>query len=176
MTRFAALTAVLAVCGAATSASADIIVSISPDTPITIDQGDSVAFEVKLTVSADPSNSDARFQSFSELAFIVHPTGEERILPAPGGAGQTISNVGFTFTFSSAGTFDVTFQEIVFYSEVNAAGLRQQHEVPILEQFPLVHVNAVPGPIVGAGLPGLIFAGGGLLGWCRRKRKADAAA
>jgi len=44
------------------------------------------------------------------------------------------------------------------------------HQGPFNASFSLTG-ESVPGPIAGAGLPGVMFAGGCLLGWWRQRRR-----
>jgi hypothetical protein len=62
--------------------------------------------------------------------------------------------------FLSLSNFDIT--SVVFANDRNTF---------TLDNFTFAS-SPFPGPIAGAGLPGLILASGGLLGWWRRRRQS----
>lgn len=79
----------------------------------------------------------------------------------------TLAVLGTGYTTLNGASLGVV-DRIVFDGLGGAGGF-------VLDNLALNEARAVPGPLAGAGIPGLIIACGGLLGWMRRRKAALAA-
>jgi hypothetical protein len=85
--------------------------------------------------------------------------------------GSLVGRIGSNFFLLStnfSGTAIASGELLLYYWDSNNGDNRGSIAVTI-------DAAAVPGPIVGAGLPGLLMAFGGLIAWCRRRNQAAVA-
>ena len=97
----------------------------------------------------------------------------------PGGQQLQFSNVNAFGSGPQSGSidFDNSLGDYLTFEPPGFGGLNlyQENDGSGLLAGNYLATAGVPGPIAGAGLPGLVFAAAGLLGWWRRKRKSAAA-
>jgi len=121
-------------------------------------------------IDVNDTGTPQTLEAFALLNLTQHTVLAQYSLLQPGGALIPSQNNGTGFPDYTLSGFNIELgsdiqlgDQLIFYARISGA-----NDGP--DSFFLVP-QAVPGPIVGAGIPGLIFAAGGLLMLARRRRQ-----